>query len=51
MTISDPLVAGDSFACTMYMDVTMKGSKRMAMTELCIYKVKDGKIVSEEFIM
>ena len=49
--ISDPLVAGNSFACTMRMDVTMKERGRMDMTELCIYEVKDGKIVSEEFRM
>jgi hypothetical protein len=31
------------------MDVTMKGQGRMQMTELCVYVVKDGKIVSEQF--
>ena len=49
--VSEPLVAGDSFAVTMIMSVTMKGSSRMDMTELCIYHVKDGKIVSEQFLM
>jgi ketosteroid isomerase-like protein len=49
--VSEPLVAGDSFAVTMIMSVTMKGSNRMDMTELCIYHVKDGKIVSEQFLM
>ena len=48
-TVSDPLVAGNAFACTMRLDVTMKGQGRMNMGELCIYQVKDGKIVSEEF--
>jgi hypothetical protein len=47
--VSDPLVAGNSFACTMQMDVTMKGQGRMNMTELCVYEVKDGKVVSEQF--
>ncbi|HYF33195.1 MAG TPA: nuclear transport factor 2 family protein [Chitinophagaceae bacterium] len=51
MNVSDPLVAGNSFACTMRMDVTTKGQGRMDMTELCLYQVKDGKIVSEEFFM
>ena len=51
MEISDPVVAGNSFALTMRMDVTMKQGGRMDMTELCLYKVKDGKIVSEEFFM
>lgn len=49
LTVSDPLVAGSSFACTMRMDATMKGKGRMDMTELCVYEVKDGKIVSEQF--
>ena len=49
LTVSDPIVAGSSFACTMHMDATMKGQGRMDMTELCVYDVKDGKIVSEQF--
>jgi len=51
MKVSQPVVGGQSFACTMYMDVTMKGQGRMQMTELCVYNVKDGKIVSEQFFM
>ncbi len=49
LTLSDPVVADSSFACTMSLDVTMKGQGRMKMTELCVYDVKDGKIVSEQF--
>lgn len=49
LTVSDPLVAGQSFACTMALDVTFKGQPRMQMAELCVYEVKDGKIVSEQF--
>jgi hypothetical protein len=49
--VSEPVIAADSFACTIGMDVTMQDGKRMDMTELCVYKVKDGKIVSEEFVM
>lgn len=50
-TISEPIVAGNSFACTMAMDIKLKGQDRFVMSELCVYKVKDGKIVSEEFFM
>jgi hypothetical protein len=49
LAVSDPLVANNSFACTMTMDVTMKGQGRMKMAELCVYEVKDGKIVLEQF--
>jgi len=51
LTVSDPLVASNSFACTMRMDVTMKEGGHMDMTELCVYNVKEDKIVSEEFFM
>ena len=49
LKVSEPVVAGSSFACTLQMDVTMKGQGRMNMTELCVYEVKEGKIVSEQF--
>ena len=49
--ISDPLIAGNSFAITLMMDATMKGKARMNMSELCVYQVKDGKIISESFYM
>ena len=49
--ISEPLMADNSFAVTMILDVTMKGQGRAEMKELCIYHVKDGKIVSEQFLM
>lgn len=51
LVVSDPIVAGSSFACTMQMDVTMKGQGRMNMTELCVYVVKDGKVASEQFFV
>lgn len=49
ITVSEPLVATNSFACTMQIDITMKGQGRMQMGELCLYNVKDGKIVAESF--
>lgn len=49
--VSDPLIAANSFACTMHMNVTMKEHGDMDMTELCVYEVKDGKIVSEQFFV
>ncbi|MEM9364234.1 MAG: nuclear transport factor 2 family protein [Bacteroidota bacterium] len=47
--ISNPLVADNFFSCTIKMDVTFKGAPRTIMEEVCIYKVKNGKIVYEEF--
>ncbi|WP_276481604.1 SnoaL-like domain-containing protein [Paraflavitalea pollutisoli] len=49
--VSDPIVAGNSFACVLDMDATMKGRGRMPMKELCVYTVQDGKVIREEFIM
>jgi hypothetical protein len=49
ISVSDPLVAGGAFACAMQLDLTIKGHGRMSLDELCIYEVKDGKVVSEQF--
>jgi len=51
LTVSEPLVAGNALAFTLRMDVTMIEQGRIDMTELCVYQVKDGKIVSEQFFM
>ena len=49
INVSEPLVVENAFTCIMSMDVTMKGQPRMQMAEICLYEVKDGKIVSEQF--
>ncbi len=48
-TITDPVVAGDYFSVGWLSDIKMKGQERQAMNEICLYKVKDGKLVSEQF--
>jgi hypothetical protein len=50
ITVSEPLVVGSTIAFVLTMDATMKG-ERMKMEELCVYQVKDGKIISEEFFV
>lgn len=47
--VSDPIVAENFFTCSMKMDATFKGEKRSQMDEICVYQVKDGKIIREEF--
>ncbi|MEO1258792.1 MAG: nuclear transport factor 2 family protein [Bacteroidota bacterium] len=47
--VSDPLVAGNHFCCIMKLDATFKKMGRIQMEELCLYEVKDGKIVKEQF--
>jgi hypothetical protein len=51
LEVSEPLIAGNTIALTMTMDVTMKGKQRMKAPELCVYQVKDGKIISEQFFV
>ncbi len=47
--ISDPLVAGDYFSISWDTDIQMKGEARKTNSEICVYKTKDGKIISEQF--
>lgn len=47
--VSDLLVGGSYITCAMGMDVTMKGMGRMNMNEVCVYEVRDGKVVKEQF--
>lgn len=48
-TVSDPLIAGNSFCFVLTMDIKMEGRGRESLTELCVYTVADGKIISEQF--
>ena len=45
----EPVVAGEYFTCFMTMDFTPKGGPRTNMEEIGLYKVQNGKIVSEQF--
>ena len=47
--VSDLLVGGNYITCAMGMDLTTKGKERMKMDEVCVYEVKDGKVVKEQF--
>ncbi|UHQ23074.1 nuclear transport factor 2 family protein [Lysobacter sp. 5GHs7-4] len=49
VSVSDPLIAENWFSVSMGLDVTMKGMGRIDMKEICVYRVKDGKIVHEQF--
>jgi SnoaL-like domain len=49
--VSGPFVAHDRFVVQFDVDFTDKNSKkRMQMSEVGVYTVKDGKIVREEFL-
>jgi hypothetical protein len=44
-----PVIAGNYFIARMTMDFTPKGGERTNMEEFGLYKVENGKIVSEQF--
>jgi len=48
-SFSDPIVCGRYFSVAMTLDATFKGMGRMSFEEICVYEVKDGKIVFEQF--
>lgn len=47
--VSDPIVADGWFSCQMKNDVTFKEGGRKVLDEVCVYEVKDGQIVREQF--
>ena len=47
--VSDPVIAGDHFAVAATFEATFKGMGRQVMAEVCVYDVKDGKVVKEQF--
>ena len=49
VSISDPIIAGNAISLSLNLDATIKGSGRSTMSEICVYEVKDGKIISERF--
>ena len=48
-TISEPLIAGNFFALVWTSELKMKGEPRQTNTELCVYEVREGRIISEQF--
>ncbi|MGH8082175.1 MAG: SnoaL-like domain-containing protein [Lysobacter sp.] len=46
---SDPVVGGNWFSVAMGIDATYKSRGRMPMAEVCVFQVRDGKIVREQF--
>ena len=49
--VSEPLFAGNFFTVVISMDFTVKDQSRKKIEELCVYKVENGKIVSQQFFI
>lgn len=47
--ISEPVVAENFFSFAMKSVVTFKGMRKQTIEEICVYEVKDGKVVKEQF--
>jgi hypothetical protein len=48
-SVSDPIVSENYFSVRMTNDITFKETGRQVMDEICMYEVRDGKIVKEQF--
>jgi hypothetical protein len=51
ITLSDPIIAGSYFTLSLKMSFEVEGQGHMEVDELCVYKVKDGKIISQQFFI
>jgi len=47
---SEPLVAGIFFSVALSRDITFKGRPRMNLEEIAVFELKEGKIISEQFV-
>lgn len=47
--VSEPVIAQNHFTSIMNFDVTFKESGRQKMEEVCVFEVKDGEIINEQF--
>lgn len=49
VSCSDAVVADGWFSVALGLDATFKGMGRIDMREICVYRVRNGKIVHEQF--
>ena len=46
---TEPVIAGNHFAVGREVDITVQGHGRIQISEIMLYEVKDGEIISEQF--
>ena len=49
MRTGEPIVCGNHFAVTREKDLTVRPHGRIRISQIMLYEVKDGKIISEQF--
>lgn len=50
LSTTAPVIGGEHFAVGREVDITVDGLGRIQMNELMVYRVREGRIVSEQFI-
>lgn len=50
LDVSQAIIAGSYFAISLFMRFDI-GGQEMTIDELCIYKVRKGKIISQQFLI
>jgi hypothetical protein len=48
-TCSEPIVAGEFFSVVLKQEVTFKGRPRIALEEIGVFHVQNGKVIKEQF--
>jgi hypothetical protein len=51
ISLSDPIIAGSYFTMSLQMSFDVQEQDHMEVNELCVYKVKNGKIISQQFFI
>jgi len=51
ITLSDPIIAGSYFTMSLKMSFEVQDQGHMEVEEICLYKVKNGKIISQQFFI
>lgn len=51
ISLSEPIIAGSYFTLSLKMSFDIKGQGHREVEEICVYKVKDGKVISQQFFI
>ncbi len=49
INFSEPLISGNFFSLILKMEVDFKNGVHQSIEEICVYQVKNGKIIFEQF--
>lgn len=49
ISMSEPLIAGNWFTAVLTLNATAKDGRPANLNEICVYRIRDGKITHEQF--